>query len=154
MINTKALLNAPEHLASWQLNTIALWSCSTGADLRFTAVLEELSGATVWASDQRLGQLNAETSNWQLNSPNNHYSPILPVERQIQLSWQYQLVDFPLSTGGDGNDSSTGITALSDGSMIITGVYAGDVDFGDTEMTSDGISDIDGFIAKINPDGT
>ena len=29
-INTKTLLQAQQQLASWQLNTIALWSCSTG----------------------------------------------------------------------------------------------------------------------------
>ena len=55
-INTKAMLHAQQQLASWQLNTIALWSCSTGADHDFISVLEELTGSTIWASDQALGR--------------------------------------------------------------------------------------------------
>ena len=60
-INTKALLNAQQELVAWQLRTINLWSCSTGADHNFVRVLEELSGASVWASLGLLGRQPEET---------------------------------------------------------------------------------------------
>ena len=57
LLNTKDLLNSYKQLGSWRVNTIALWSCSTGTDHTFISVLEELTGSTVWASHRPLGRL-------------------------------------------------------------------------------------------------
>ncbi|TET34186.1 MAG: hypothetical protein E3J72_15180 [Planctomycetota bacterium] len=62
------------------------------------------------------------------------------------------------STGGGSGDGGKGISALSDGSAIVTGYFVGTVTFGnasegnETVLSSAGVADI--FIAKYNPDGT
>jgi Ca2+-binding RTX toxin-like protein len=54
--------------------------------------------------------------------------------------------------GETANDQGTGVSALPDGSAIVTGSFGGTVTFGSTTLTSNGTSDI--FVAKVNPDGT
>ncbi len=54
--------------------------------------------------------------------------------------------------GGTGEDSGTAISALSDGSSIVTGSFEGIATFGSTTLTSAGNDDV--FIAKMNADGT
>ena len=101
-INTKALLQAERQLASWQLNTIALWSCSTGTDHDFLSVLKELTGATVWASDQALGRLKDGSRSWQLKSSSQrkapNVSPDLPIHTSQKLTWNHQLGAFTTNT--------------------------------------------------------
>ncbi|WP_413429504.1 VCBS domain-containing protein [Synechococcus sp. Cu2B8-bc1011] len=54
--------------------------------------------------------------------------------------------------GGTSNDEGFGITALADGSSLITGYFQGSASFGDTTLTSTGSADV--FIAKLNADGS
>ena len=58
-------------LASWGVETIALWSCHVGADADFVALLEELTGAKVLASADWLGRDVAneqlQLGDWQLS---------------------------------------------------------------------------------------
>jgi len=54
--------------------------------------------------------------------------------------------------GGTGDDEGYGISALPDGSSIVTGYFDGTVTFGSTTLTSTG--DWDVFTAKANADGT
>ena len=58
-------------LASWGVETIALWSCHVGADAGFVALLEELTGARVLASADWLGRDGAyerlQLGEWQLS---------------------------------------------------------------------------------------
>ncbi len=49
-IDAEALKAHAAELASWGVETIALWSCRVGADANFVALLEELTGARVLAS--------------------------------------------------------------------------------------------------------
>jgi hypothetical protein len=49
-IDAESLKAHAAELASWDIETIALWSCHVGADANFVALLEELSGARVLAS--------------------------------------------------------------------------------------------------------
>ncbi len=51
-----------------------------------------------------------------------------------------------------GYDYTHGVSALPDGSSIITGSFAGTVAFGDTTLISDGATDA--FTAKVNADGS
>ena len=97
-INTKALLNAQQELVAWQLRTINLWSCSTGADYNFVSVLEELSGASVWASLGLLGRQADGSSSWHLTNASTKDQPDLPISQSQQLSWSYQLGGFSVNT--------------------------------------------------------
>ena len=53
------------------METIALWSCCVGADAGFVALLEELSGARVLASNSWLGREadreQLQLGDWQLS---------------------------------------------------------------------------------------
>ena len=156
-INTKALLHAQQQLASWQLNTIALWSCSTGADHDFITVLEELTGSTVWASNQLLGRMKDGSRSWQLKSsrrtkaPNT--APDLPINASQPLAWNHQLGGFTKNTPIAG--SKPGFTpheyrnrlafaALKDDGSVITwgsSWYGGDSSSVSSSLTS-GVSQI------------
>ena len=55
--------------------------------------------------------------------------------------------------GGPGGDVGNGISALPDGSSIVTGTFSGTATFGSTTLTSSAGSN-DVFTAKMNADGT
>ena len=54
--------------------------------------------------------------------------------------------------GGSGTERGNGISALADGSSLITGDFYGTASFGSTTLTSAGANDV--FIAKLNADGS
>ena len=54
--------------------------------------------------------------------------------------------------GGTSDDSAYAVSALADGSSIITGIFSGTATFGATNLTSAGA--VDTFTAKVNADGT
>ena len=54
--------------------------------------------------------------------------------------------------GGTGYDSGLGVSALPDGSSIVTGYFYGAASFGSTTLTS--VGSVDVFTAKVNADGT
>ena len=62
-----------------------------------------------------------------------------------QVSWASK-------AGGTGEDEGDGISALPDGSSIVTGSFEGTAAFGNTILSSDGESAV--FTAKMNADGT
>ena len=98
---THLLANA-HSLASWGLNTLAFWSCNTGADHNFIALLEELTGASVWSSRDVLGRLENGSTNWTLASRNASSaaaSPALPVAPAQRLAWPAQLNNAPVASG-------------------------------------------------------
>ena len=99
-INRHSLIAQHEQLKAWHVDTIALWSCSTAADPSFISVLEELSGARVWASEQALGRLDPNTSHWQLSSRHSgsQRQPALPIPQDKQQAWPHQLGDFTTYT--------------------------------------------------------
>ena len=53
-ISTDDLLTHAEQLKQWKAKNIALWSCNLGRDERFIAVLEELTGAHVFATNSTI----------------------------------------------------------------------------------------------------
>ena len=55
-IDAEALKAHAAELASWGVETIALWSCHVGADAGFVALLAELTGARVLATADWLGR--------------------------------------------------------------------------------------------------
>ena len=54
--------------------------------------------------------------------------------------------------GGTGFDEGYGVTALEDGSALVTGYFSGSATFGGNGLVSAGADDV--FIAKYNPDGS
>lgn len=54
--------------------------------------------------------------------------------------------------GGVGDESGLGVSALADGSSIVTGYFYGTAGFGATNLTSAGGGDV--FVARVNPNGT
>ena len=55
-IDADALKAHAGDLASWGVETIALWSCHVGADANFVALLQELTGAQVLTASGWLGR--------------------------------------------------------------------------------------------------
>ncbi len=60
--------------------------------------------------------------------------------------------DWATKAGGTGYDQGQGISALPDGSSIVTGAFSDTATFGSTTLTSAGGNDV--FTAKMNADGT
>jgi hypothetical protein len=54
--------------------------------------------------------------------------------------------------GGTGNDYAFSVSALADGSAVVTGYFSGTATFGGTDLTSTGLDDV--FVARTNPNGT
>ena len=54
-INSQSLIDRQQQLSLWNLEDLLLWSCSTAADQTFISLLEEFSGAKVWATHRALG---------------------------------------------------------------------------------------------------
>ena len=55
-IDAEALKAHAGDLASWGVETIALWSCHVGADANFVALLQEFTGAQVLTASSWLGR--------------------------------------------------------------------------------------------------
>lgn len=60
-------------------------------------------------------------------------------------------VAWAVRAGGSGLADASGVTALPDGSAVVSGHFSGTATFGDTVLTSAGLTDV--FIARIGPDG-
>ncbi|WP_413440338.1 DUF4347 domain-containing protein [Synechococcus sp. MIT S1220] len=150
-ISSQSLIDRHQQLAQWGLQELMLWSCSTGAESSFISLLEEFSGATVWASRLPLGQQENGFTHWQLTSRDDAPSPQLPIDAQQLLSWPHQLGAFPRSGGGTLQDQGYAITSLSDNSSIVTGYFNGTATFGSTTLTSAGDDDL--FVAKLDSNG-
>ncbi len=62
----------------------------------------------------------------------------------VQVPWATQ-------AGGTSSDIGRGVSALPDGSSIVTGDFQGTATFGSTTLTSGGDTDV--FVAKVDPSG-
>ena len=64
-INSQSLIDRQQQLSNWNLDDLLLWSCSTAADPTFISLLEEFTGAEVWASASAIsrGQPIVQNSN-------------------------------------------------------------------------------------------
>ena len=55
LIDIESLDRSADWLSQWAIQEIALWSCDVGQNRALIKRLEELTGATVWSSPNRLG---------------------------------------------------------------------------------------------------
>ena len=67
-ITTHNLIKQHHQLTEWDIRTIALWSCSTGADQSFISLLSELTGSDVYSSHVFLGRGRNGEGNWRLTN--------------------------------------------------------------------------------------
>lgn len=103
-ITAADLLRDAAALAQWRVDRVALWSCELGADQHFLAVLSELTGAEIWASDAVLGR----GERWQLNlnsaGTGNGDAPEAPFEESTLRSWDDSLNKKNQSKSSDDDD--------------------------------------------------
>jgi len=55
-VDALALTENVDFLSDWQLETIGIWSCETGKNRDFIALLEETAGATIYSSSKAIKQ--------------------------------------------------------------------------------------------------
>ena len=82
-----------EYLASWQAQSISLYSCAVGAGdlgLRFIEKLEEITGSEVLASDQLVGHADLGGS-WQLRVKREGISNIIPFNTVVVKNYTHVL---------------------------------------------------------------
>ena len=79
-----------------------------------------------------------------LTSPGNSDAFVARVDPDGNWLWA-------TGTGGTGTRHGLGVSALADGSAIVTGFFQGSATFGSTTLDSD---DFDAFVARVNPNGT
>lgn len=129
---THLIANA-DALAAWGLERIELWCCDVAQDRAFVALLEELSGAAVWASHQRLGGQGANR-HWELEHPHqaSEASPQAPFNKQALEHWPHQLATYTFATAYQVTNTADketnfhtfepnqplGSVAISDGSTV------------------------------------
>ena len=121
-ITTAALIAHAQHLNKWGIKDLAIWSCSVGSDPTFISVLEELTGATVWASKQPLGRLADGSNHWQLASTCQKEAPSLPISACRQLAWNHRLaaptLDSSVSPLLAAIDANTGAPSGAVGTLV------------------------------------
>jgi hypothetical protein len=61
------------------------------------------------------------------------------------------MFDWAVGANGTGSDTGYGISALADGSSVVTGSFYGNTSFGSITLTSAGDDDV--FVAKLAPSG-
>ncbi len=99
-IDAAALLANADLLAQWQVERIALWSCYVGQDANFTALLSELTGAQVLASE---GAIDRSPASWQWATHGDR--PALPFDPVHLGAWTgclAQLSEILLTKSNDG----------------------------------------------------
>ena len=145
-ITTAALIANAQHLNKWGIKDLAIWSCSVGSDHSFISVLEELTGAIVWASKQPLGRLADGSNHWQLASTCQKEAPVLPINASRQLAWSHQLaaptLDSSVSPLLAAIDANTGAPSGAVGALVSALIDSGGSlnNFSDTDSDAPAIA--------------
>ncbi|MFO7629217.1 MAG: VCBS domain-containing protein [Prochlorococcaceae cyanobacterium] len=120
-------------LGTWGVERIELWGCDVGRDREFVALLEELSGAEVWASRQPVGR-----GNWKLQhlarSANTCPPPSAPFSPAALQAWPHhldatmntQLSLFDLTGSTSSEYSPELVNALAEAERLIHELLQGD----------------------------
>ena len=117
-LNTAALRSHAAALASWKIKTLVLWSCQLAQNKDFIALLEELTGAEVFASNDSINSHQLTTQSRQGN----------------QRSFN-ELIDHKTLNNWQGSLSSSVFTQLG---SDIDGEAAGDYSGSSVSLSSDG----------------
>ena len=146
-ITTTALIDHAQHLKNWGIKDLAIWSCSVGSDPTFISVLEELTGATVWGSEQPLGRLDDGSRHWQLTNALQPKARSLPIKTSRLLAWNHQLaaptLDSSVSPLLAAIDANTGVPSGAVGTLVSALIDSGGSL--DNFADADGGGDLSGF---------
>ena len=149
-ITTAALIAHAQQLKNWGIKDLAIWSCSVGSDVTFISVLEELTGAEVWASDQPLGRIADGSSRWQLTNAQQPKARSLPINASCLLAWNHQLaaptLDSSVSPLLAAIDANTGVPSGAVGTLVSALIDSGG--------SLDNFADADGGSPAIAITGT
>jgi len=122
-INVRQLTNRAQDIQRWNVQDIQLFSCHTGAAHHFTETLEQLSGATVFASEQTVGYERLGGS-WLLKSVKGIVSTV-PFSAFSRSQWPFTLVPLEVTAANrsqlpplTGNFDSYALT-IPDGTTAI-----------------------------------
>ena len=171
-LNTAALRSHAPDLASWKIKTLVLWSCQLALNKDFIALLEELTGAEVFASNDSINRYQLTTQSCQ----GNQRSLDELIDHKTLSNWQGSLsssffTQLGSDIDGEAADDYSGISvSLSDdGKTVAIGAYGNSGSSGHTRIYqySSGTwsqlgSDIDGeatgdnsgYSVSLSDDGT
>ena len=133
-IDVSSLLSHAAELAQWQIDRLVLWCCHIGQNQAFIAILEELTGAQVFASGKVINK-----NNQKVVSRNGEARELKDlIEADKLLAWQgelaapylrnkatnYETVTFTHSNvlAGHSSVTITGQTIIRDGSIQLTDI--------------------------------
>ena len=85
-------------LETWGIKNLALWSCRYGAEPEAVSLLEEFTGASVFASANDLGRTSKVSTQWKLGAADI----AIPVEPANLRSWAHQLGEKMYTTHENG----------------------------------------------------
>jgi len=119
-VDEQAIRESSHLLEQWRVQRIALWSCEVGRNRAFIDILEALTGAEVFASEESLG--------WSPVSGERHWSlahsgissvlmPCSLFSEATLLSWDYQLSS--QESESDSRNSTGIVRAVADAQEIL-----------------------------------
>ena len=113
-IDVAALRAHAALLAHWQVASIVLWGCDTGADADFIATLARLTGAEVAASRGFLGTRGADTR-WQFDAgcAAGRVDPAAVFAPEALAAWPHALGQITVSFSGGFVGTNTGNNSSS-----------------------------------------
>ncbi|RNC94284.1 MAG: tandem-95 repeat protein [Synechococcus sp. YX04-3] len=131
-ITRQTLVQHRADLGTWGIKNLALWSCRYGAEPESISLLEEFTGASVFASASALGRTSKSQTHWQLASRAGATDIAIPVDPAHLSRWAYQLGEKMYTTHGGGqklgyvdksDNSFTDLGKFNDGTSDLTSVW-------------------------------
>ncbi len=100
VISTERLMRRADEISRWRVQNIQLYSCYTGANRQFVDTLSQLSGATVYASQQAVGHETLGGS-WLLETTEGIVSTV-PFSATSRRQWPFTLAAFAVEARTQG----------------------------------------------------
>ena len=128
-LNTAALRSHAAVLASWKIKTLVLWSCQLAQNKDFIALLEELTGAEVFASNDSINSHQLTTQSRQGNQ--RSFNEL--IDHKTLNNWQGSLSSSVFTQLGsdidgesEGDQSGHSVSLSDDGTIVAIGAYFDD----------------------------
>ena len=128
-LNTAALRSHAAALASWKIKTLVLWSCQLAQNKDFIALLEELTGAEVFASNDSINSHQLTTQSRQGNQ--RSFNEL--IDHKTLNNWQGSLsssvfTQLGSDIDGEAADDYSGysVSLSDDGTIVAIGAYLDD----------------------------
>ncbi|QNI49797.1 hypothetical protein SynRS9915_00068 [Synechococcus sp. RS9915] len=127
-ITPKTLVHHCAEIRTWGIKNLALWSCRYGAEPEAISLLEEFTGASVFASASALGRTSEAINQWKLEDTDI----AIPVDPEQLNKWAHQLGEKIYTTHSSGNrlgyldtadNSFTNLGTFNDGTINLSSVW-------------------------------